>query len=88
MMITANQIVHGAPLTVVANFLKFSTAGQFQPLTEEQVDILEYGLEDAYHPANDFPGQRSRDVVEKIIMKKRQYLSEQKLLDLENESRI
>ncbi len=87
-MIAANQIVHGAPLTIVANFLKFATAGQFQPLTKEQVDILEYGLEDAYDPANDVLGQRSRDVVERIIMKKRKYLSEQRLLDFENESRI
>ena len=71
----ANQIYPGAPLANIANFLKFATAGQFRLLTEEQADILELRLEEAYDKMNDVEGQREKIYAE-IILKKIKHLRE------------
>ena len=47
-MITANQINADSTIDDLASFLKFSTAAQFHPLNQEQVEILEDALDDAY----------------------------------------
>ena len=47
-MTTANQIASDTKADVLAAFLKFSTAGQFQLLNLEQVNILELAINEAY----------------------------------------
>ena len=53
---TADQITDDASLEVLTRFLKFAHVGQFRRLTIQQVDNLNYVLEEAYTKTEKEPG--------------------------------
>lgn len=55
---TAAVITATAPAATLANFLKFSPPGQFISLSEEQVELLDSAIDDAY--LNEVANQRPK----------------------------
>ena len=57
-MITSAQITSTASAVTIENFLKFSPPGQFISLNEEQVELLDSAIDDAY--LNEVVNQRPK----------------------------